>query len=391
MSPRNRGARVRLWENVYSDDAGIAGVARAAGKRKELRFPHGTGKREILEALEEARRELRKAAKRQAQALREGTLAGDVAAYLDTLPEGQAKKSTRSNLAAWLPALGERPRAALTVEELRKVVRGWLEAGVAASTLNHRRRELINLWEHFDGEEAECPARRLKRQRPPEREPRALPMPLLEAIIAGMPERRVRRRGRKALEGPSYSKARLWLMLWTGIAPATMARLHPRAFDLEAGPTGELALPARRKGKGAKAVTLPLVAEARPAVRLWLRLGAHGRFSTSSLAKAFARAARAYQAKREAAGQPVSLPPDLSPYVLRHSFLTWLARKVRDPLLVQRYAQHADLKTTAQYIEAALSELMTAAIVGVAPEGGPRKAGRRQSVEEPALTFPEGG
>lgn len=165
-----------------------------------------------------------------------------------------------SNLAAWVLALGEVTRAPLTAKKSQAVINDdWIANGVAANTIRHRRRALAQLFDHFDGPEKN-PVRKLKAPREPELAPRRVDMEILDAVIEGMDaQRTVRHPGRGGRGFRNRTQARLRMMLWTGITPASLRQLRPHAVSVE---RGTLQLPPRRKGAGAEAVTLPLFLKA---------------------------------------------------------------------------------------------------------------------------------
>lgn len=346
-----RGPRVRIATNIYDDGKRFIATAGVGKHRQAKRFPRTTALRTINAWLEDTRRELRR--RRAIVRRARGTLLGDVLVHVERLPIGRSRANTRAYLMAWVLALGEVRRHTLTVERLQAVVTDWINVGVAANTIKHRRRALAQLYEALDGPEAPNPARQLKTPREPEAEPRAADMAVLSAILAGMDATRTVRNhpGRGGRGFRNKAQARLLMMLWTGITPASLRRLKPQAIDLE---RRTLTLPPRRKGEGASAVTLPLFPEGVEACRAWLRAFAWGSFDQRALGKSFHAAVRAYVRAEEAAGRTVDLPADLHPYDLRHSFLSWLWRETEDPLLVQHFAQHADLKTTARYMRGAV-------------------------------------
>jgi integrase len=380
VSPRNRGARERLWTNVYQDDVGISAVARVKGcTPRELRFKHGTKKADILET---ARAEMRQTARRRQAAIASGSFAADAEAFTRTLPKTPGRAALLSNVAAWVAKFGQRRRQDLTLDDFRDLMKAWADAGAAAPTLNHRRRALVQIFEHHEGSDPPVLPRRLKYTKPKKRPARGQSMALMDAIIRAMPDRPVRRPGRRAVEGPSGAKARLWMMLWTGVSQTTLEQLHPRDVDLEAhGGQGAITLPPREKGAGAPGVRLPLIPGAKPAVQYWLRALAVGRFDRRVHARSLRAARKAYATRQAAAGAPVSLPPSLRPYDLRHTFLSHLARLTRgNGVVLKRYAQHLDIRTTEQYIEAAMDDVVLDALF-VAPARGPKPPREEKSRE----------
>jgi site-specific recombinase XerC len=350
VSPR--GTRQTIAPGIYQDDLGYEVRARAGGRTTSKRFPSSAKLSKMKAWQDDERKRLRKATRDRQTLIGKGTLAADVATHLATLPDRQ-RRLTLAMYTAWLtPDLAKRPRASITIDQLRTLVSSWADAGVAASTINHRRRALVALYEALDGDDEPVLPRRLKRQPEPAAVPRAVSMDLLDEVITRMTDYPYHGDPRKR----NRAKARLRLMLWTGITPSTMSKLTAHSIDLVAR---EIHLPARGKGRGAPAVTLPLwEPQGVDAARAWLRAFAWGPASAHRLSDALHRALKAYGAARAAAGRPGAVPPGIRLHDLRHSFLTMVARTRRDPRIVQWYGQHADLKTSQRYILAAMPDLV---------------------------------
>lgn len=360
MSPR--GPRTRIAPGIYQDALGYAVVAHAAGQRREHRFPAGTPLKTMRAWQDDTRADLRETATDTAAALLPGTLQAAVAAYLAPL-RGKPLRDARNLLRHWLDALPHYlPLEATTPALLRSVVTTWQQSGRAASTINHRRRALAALFDTM-APTLDNPVRKVPRMAPPAPELRAVDIALAAAILAALPDRGARRAGHAAVREGSKTKARLRVMLWTGLPPATLARVRPEDVDLD---RRTVYVRPRRKGAGAPGVTLPLLPEGVEAFRQWLRLGAWGTFSTASARKSFRRAIAAYTAQRAALGQPVAIPADLRPYDLRHTFLSWLLEITGDIAAVKEYAQHADMRSTWRYVQRGASTRLVAAVETVA-------------------------
>ncbi len=363
-----RGARKLVIPGVYSDRIGFEARARAAGRTQAKRFPKSATLKAMKQWQDDTRKALRKAARDQTSDLPPGTLAGDLVIHLATLPE-QRRRESKAEYTAWLtPALKSRPRASITLEELRTLVSTWADAGIAASTINHRIRALRALYEALDGDDVPVLPRRLARLPEPPPANRAADMDLLTAILAEMRDYPDPRHPRE----PSKAKARLRLMQWTGVTAATMQRVGAHGIDLA---RKEIRLPPRMKGRGSPAVTLPLVdPEGVTAARDWLRAHAWFRFDRTRLGVRFKQAVAAFGAKHP----DVSIPPGLHMYDLRHSFLTWLATKTvtpetpaGNPYVVMLYAQHKNLETTKRYMQAVIPEMVRQVLA--VPRPVPRK------------------
>lgn len=337
---------ITIAPNVLDDGRRyIATASVSRTRRRRKRFPRSTPLRTIARWQEDTCAALRK--EQRTQQRLKGQLAGEVAAYVHRLPKGAARTNTNSYLRAWLLALGDVTRKALTDERLAEVITGWVDAGIAASSIKHRRRALAQFFEALKDVEMAKTVRGLKVPREPKTPPRGADMDVLHAIISGMDELRTIRGGGRGGRGfRNKARARLLLWLWTGAEPATQQRLDPAAIDLAAA---TITLPPRQKGDGVDAVTLPLVGRGAEACQAWLRAHAWGRFTARALGRAFHTAVRTYVAQEAAAGRTVTLPAGLTPKHLRHSFLSWLLEACDDIDTVQTYAQHLHASTTQRY------------------------------------------
>ena len=358
-----RPTRTTLRRAVYQNpDGTVDAIARIGQQRKEKRFPKGTADKAIDAWLEQERSRMRGVTRRVVRA--RGTFAGEVVAYLATLSAYDRYHRT-SLLQAWVVVLGETRRARWTIDGLRRIVAGWVDAGVAAATITHRRRALAQMVDALDGP-ANNLVRQLKRPRGVLGALKSWPMDALTALIDGMDGSAIRLgRGESSASargGSNLSQARLRLLLWTGMPVGSVKQLAPRRVmtDVE---RGELWYPPRQKGHGAPGVLLKLFPEGRRAVDAWIRARAWGTCSTGSLGKALTRAATAYAAREAAAGRlsPVD-PAEITPHHLRHSFLTWIAVTTNNPYTVQLYGQHQDLETTYRYMRAAVPQLAEDAV-----------------------------
>jgi integrase len=173
----------------------------------------------------------------------------------------------------------------------------------------------------------------------------------------------------------SVTRARLELMAWTGWPPAQIAKLTPADIRWD----DAVFIQARRKGKGAAGVWLPLLPQAWTALREYKRLGAWGKYSTSSARKSLrvaakrARRALCAQVKAGTLDRPTAKARrrellDVTPYQLRHSFLTLVARITQDDRAVMVLAQHADIRQTHRYTEATADPRAASALQEVAKQ-----------------------
>lgn len=280
----------------------------------------------------------------------------DVRRYLDQIQTMPTYAMRAADLALWVAVFGtDRIRSTITSGEIRAQLETWRAAGYAPSTVNHRRTALMHLWSVLDGKTAQNPARDVPRYREEQGPPRALSAAAVARLLA-------------AMEG-SQTRARLELLAWTGWPPATMARLTPDDIRWD----DAVYVRARRKGRGAAGVWLPLLPQAWQALREFKRLGCWGKFSTSSARMSFRRAARSARRRlaTEYAGRTIDRAEarrlraellDVTPYQLRHSFLTLIAAATQDDRAVMVLAQHADIRQTHRYTTATADPRAAAAL-----------------------------
>jgi integrase len=165
----------------------------------------------------------------------------------------------------------------------------------------------------------------------------------------------------------------LFSQRWTGWPQAQIAGLEPTDIRWD----DAVRVKPRRKGRGAASIWLPLLPQAWNALREFKRLGCWGAFSTSSARTSFRLAARKARrvvaAARAAQDGPARAEGrrlrrellDITPYQLRHSFLTLVAAFTQDDRAVQTLAQHADIRTTHRYTGATVDPRALAAVLKV--------------------------
>lgn len=279
-----------------------------------------------------------------------GTLRADVRAYLAQVQTMPTLRNRKDDLERWIAAFGpNRLRKSITAGEIRTQLETWRK-DYAANTVNHRRTALMHLWSVLDGKSAPNPARDVPRYADESRDaaPRALSTDALRWLLRAMPY--------------SQSKARAALMRWTGWPQAQIMKLTPG--DIRWGIA--VRVQPRRKGRGAAGAWLPLLPHAWRVLRSFKRLGAWGPFSTSSLRKSLRLAAAKVCANPKAPAAVRDELADVTPYQLRHSFLTMIAALTQDDRAVKVLAQHADIRTTHRYTEATADPRAAAAIAHAA-------------------------
>lgn len=332
-----RGKRLKLDTGIYQDDIGFSLCVKIHGTQFEKRCQgqpdQALRQRWIAELTA------------QMPGSDVGTLAGDIKAYLLTF-HGRRKEDARINLAPWIEALGDRTRHTITSMDLRAVLSRW-QKDCAASTVNHRRQELLNVYKAVNGKAGANPVRDTPRVPERREEPRGIPPAIVRLILAELP--------------PGKTRLRLNVLAATGLPHIQIGRLHARDFHQT---ERTLYVRPRRKGDGVAGRTIPLTSAATLAISALLRANATGRFSNSSVHKIFKKAVKRARAKWQKAHrrQAWPAPENLHPYDLRHAFLTEAYRRTRDLRAVAELGLHSDMRTTQRYAEAAVSETARAAI-----------------------------
>lgn len=356
MSPR--GTRRKIDTGIYSDDIGFSLCAKIHGTQFEKRTkaqPDQALRQRWIEELTE-----------KMPPATTGTLAGDIAEYLTTLPpKSRRKQNAELDLQPWLDRCGECTRKELTAVEIRAALASWQAEGFAPSTINHRRQELSNVFTTLNGRSGANPVRDVPRLVERYDEPRGFPMEIVQLILDQIPA------------GPE--KCRLTVMATTGLPPAQIARLEPHDFHAA---TQALYVRPRRKGAGVPGRTLPLTTAAVRALQGYFSSNAKGP-SYSRTLKMFHKAVTIAKKKwlKANRGKAWPAPKNLRPYDLRHAWLTHAYRTTKDLRAVAELGLHSDLKTTRRYAEAAVSDTARHAIRLLdagAPSGTARKQAKKR-------------
>ncbi len=281
------------------------------------------------------------------------TFTEDCETYLAAVRGMPTYRDREYRIHQWRDAFGgDRARASITSVEIRQQLEAWRTREtkpLSHGSLNTRRTALMHLWTVLDGRSAPNPVRDVPRYRE-EAQPLRLPsIEQAERAIAAVPGK-----GRKG-----KTRARLRVLLWTGWPAAQLMRLQPEDVHWAAGTA---TVRARRKGKGTRARTLPLLPQAIAALRELQTIGGWGPFSTSSMHSALARACR------------LARVPTFHPYALRHLFLTRAALASRDDRVVAELGMHADVRQARRYTEQSVDPrvadgLTTLATFATSPRG----------------------
>jgi integrase len=333
MATLERGIRETAW--------GYQVYTRKGGRFRSAHFTKDTSLpklRAALELLEDTRR-LDGPAK-----LPTGTgFAADCARYLRAVKSMPTFSDREYRIQQWLAAFGPHcQRSAITAADIRQQLETWkTDLKLSHGTLNLRRTALMHLYTVLDGKSAPNIVKDVPRYR---ETPAPLKLPTLEDAEKAIAAVRV-------TKGREKTRARLRVLLWTGLPAAQVKRLTLADLDM---PNARVFVQARQKGAGARARWLPLVPQAVAALREFARVKAFGAFSTSSMHSSLKMAC------------DKSGVPRFNPYALRHLFLTLVAQLTRDDRVVAELAMHSDLRQTRRYTEQSVDPRLAAAIAKVA-------------------------
>ena len=264
----------------------------------------------------------------------------------------------RLHMREWVQVFRHRPRQSIRPHEIRAQRDRWLteprtdqrgrpRPPYAAGSVNKRLRALSNLWRVLDGRHAPNPVREVPEADEIEGAPRALPYPVIRAILDAMPD--------------CQTKARLAVLAWTGLAHVQMSGLRPEDVDWEGR---SLWIRGRRKGasgKVRKGHRKPITDEAIAELRRFDELDCWGGFSQGSMRNSLARACRRVERRCKTDGVEVDLSR-VRPYDFRHSYATAILASTQDLRTTQRLMLHSSIQTTERYARAAVDPMLVAAL-----------------------------
>ena len=396
---KNKPTKTTIAQGIYQDAHGISVIARvgsgkAIRQSPPVRFPlvdsdgipySKKNCAELIKCFLQLREDLKR------QRTEAGGDAGSLGAAIDAwkiefpIPTAKGtealddlirrRKNDHALVAHWRKAtIAATPADAIKRSQVRAQLDAWSKAGAAASSVNHRKQALTTVlrWSLGvdDDSDIVLPTTGIPNLAGPAVEPRGLLMPVLVYIINSMPDRGRAAKGEDRPEA-SQTKTRLRIMAWSGLAHASLRRLERRHVNFR---EHKMWLPIRKKGGGAKGVWVDAMPQAIEALRDYDRLGLWGRkFSESSMRKSWGvaidNAREALEVEAEKTGDRtmleqfiVTVPPNCRPYDTRHSFLSDVYRQTGDIKAVKGLGQHASIKTSERYTEAAVPERIATAI-----------------------------
>ena len=315
----------------------IHAYVRANGQLRFKRFPAGTS----LDTVRRWRVDTRVGLELTKRAT--GTLAADIEPFLRQIADRpRLLAERRQQLEWWVARLGHLRRHTVTSSDVRTAL-AELRQTHAASTCNHYRQALSSLYRTLDGRDAPNPVRDVAPFPNPAPEVRGLSYDVIRRILAAMSDQ-----GSATVKGcpranGSAAKVRCRVLAYTGMRPSELMRFRPEHWDRT---TQTLVV---FTGKGGRTRTIPLNTPAAEALEDLEALGAIGPFSTSTVHRAFVRAAERIGIR------------GVRPYDLRHSYGTALYRAAGDTRLVKDVLGHSDTRMTERYTLGHVPEAMRVA------------------------------
>lgn len=284
----SRGQRTRIATNIFRDTSGISAIVRARGhKPKELRFQHGTSIKAIRKEMDGWASRLQTDKQKPGR----GTLAADAETYERLKRHLASWMERRSEVRAWVKALGDKRRSQITAADVLETRVAWLRAGVAPKTINNRVDTLRNLYRTLDGRKVESPCDEIE-DLPVHRTP--IQRVSVETILAV--DAKLQEHERKGWLRDAKTRARYRVMVSTGRRPSEIARTQPDDVDL----SNRIWVP--RDGKGGYTPGLYLNDDQWLAWFLFAEAKAWGRFNESAFVRTLRKAGwpegvRPYQAR----------------------------------------------------------------------------------------------
>ena len=238
--------------------------------------------------------------------------------------------------------LGQCRRHTITPADVRAALAD-LRRTHAASTCNHYRQALLSLYQYLDGTDAPNPVRAVPNFASPDPEPRGLTYEMVQGILAAMSDQGTPTGTHQPRAAGSKAKARCRVIAFTGMRPSEIMRYRPEHWDHAAHRLTVLT------SKGGKTRTIPLTADGEAALQALENLGAVGRFSTSTVHRAF----RLALVKLGITG--------IRPYDLRHSYGTAMYQVTGDTRIVKELLGHSTTAITERYTLGHVPEYMQVA------------------------------
>lgn len=340
--------RKRLEIGLTKTDSGHRAFVRVRGHLYTKRFDADATPTEMQDWRAATRTDALRKAKQAADAAPQpGTFAEDVTTYLGTVTSMPTYAEREYHMRLWVARFGTRTRDSITSAEIRATLEQWRASGkpitnrktnvvirwvpLSESACNNRRAALMHFFTVMNGKSGRNPARDVPKYTEPEPEPRGYPYQVIEAILATM--------------RPSATRARLHVITWTGMSPASLKRVREEDVDAAAG---KMFRRRRRKGKGTAGKSVPILPQAVAAFRELRTHDGYGDFDARAVNRAWLRAVASFIASMRETEPDFSLPR-FTVKDLRHSFGTRAYEVTGDLRAVGELLDHSTLDLTKRY------------------------------------------
>ncbi len=281
----------------------------------------------------------------------ETTFAADASRYLALVMGMPSFEDRTHHIREWVRVFGHRTRKSITAAEIRAQLGQWAINGrvdgkpLSPASLNLRRTALMALYSVLDGKSAPNIVRDVPRfdESSSADVNRAQPVAVWYRLLA--------RIGSYA-RPDSKTKARLRVILWTGLPHSLLAQLTPGDIDWKGQ---RIRVSRRKKGTGTPPQWIPVVPQAIAALKRFAAVKAWGEFSASAMHSSLALAVRHENARRARMG--LKRLPKIRPYDARHTFAAEQAKVVHDEWLLDAFL----VSRQRRYREGAKEQRMAAA------------------------------
>lgn len=296
----------------------------------------------------------------------------DASAYLEAVTSMPSYVDRAYHIQQWTEVFRGRDKASITPLEIRTQLERWRRT-LSPSSCNKRRTALMSFYTKLNGRSGYNPVRDVEPY-PEEAEIRSQHPYTILRVLSFM--------------RPSQTRARLMVILTTGWPHAQLKRLKPEHLKLD---QARAYVTPRRKGKGRKGVWLPLLPSAVKALREFEKWDCYSKpdatgkmksFSHNAMYVCFARALGKLNAHRV----KLDLPPlTIYPYMLRHTFGTWIAHRLTDERAIQELMMHSRPEQTRRYTEAATQGRLDRAMAELVRVAATSSVDGRISRESPGV------
>lgn len=315
-------------------------TVKIGGVQKERRFSTATPLRvrRAWKAAMEAklRKRMPAASDRAAKA---GSLKADAPRYLGLVRHLADWVSRRSEIRAWFPYVGDRPRHAIAREDVLRIRGIWKAAHVANRSINNRVSALRDLYRKLDGDDADTPCDRVPFLKPPRTPIQRVSPETINAVLANLLTRALstaqRGKGRPVCHA-LQDRARLMVLATTGRRPCEVERTQPDDVNIEARVWGV------RDAKGGWTAGIYLNEEMLIAWQAFIDAEAWGTIPPH------------YARRLREAGWPIGIRP----YNARHSAWIAVSEAGADLSDVQAGAGHRHISTTRDHYVPVLNSRM---------------------------------